>query len=839
MFNRRKEEMEVMKQTLSCFETSQKNTELVLSSINALMKNEVESRQAIEQKKREEEEIDQKKAAYALNLCMVSVSQIIDYDDSNILAQEYETILNNLNLEHMPKDEALLSILKQLLDTITFFRIQDKEKEFIEKEYQQKMKNAIWSAVPNFGMIVGTGSPITMAISLATQVGIGYMNYRKTKAQNMSEREKQEWQLQRSAIEQLNGLRRELFDASWRMADKYNFPDKYRLTERQITQYNKILMDNDPWRKYERLNAIKEFFEAYPPFWYYFGNAANLIACQAKADNDMDVFDRYRSLAIEHFETYTAINEDAILREDHLASSCALEYLELLDLSLEENRAKGRQLLCTAVRSSGHACDVLQICALSYLRMGELEPAMKWLSYLVNEGYNTIVNAQLLSSLYACNSIGHHDGFLTEYKLLRRKVPERLLFPFPSEETSVDTLKTEFIDRQRETLLERYSYVLYEYCDKCSIEFNKCIPVPEEGRYYPDSFFSNNTRKKEERINQYTIVFANNQKAENFASRLVSSEFVLGYLRVLNEMMNSFESIIPEHGFRKEDILIDLSEAIKQRISSEASKMKDIQRSMQNGFRRDAAEALLRNDFSHFTEPFFRNLVCYYEEHVKKITSIDDFCAEETALHDFCRKHYIEDPDTQIWNFNRYQGDDEFQTEYFSSSLFGEEFVQQEKIAILTKNMARIALEYKEKVMSVNHAKIGLYVRHDDDTRNIFKDIKNDLLKKLNKAGLQDNDIAAIFADRSFGGVCLVFTAKGIVCAEGFKYELVKYDQVKMISNYLMIGSDKFKCKEANIQAIYNLCNELASLVAAANQPNTTNRLNELPYNSPASIEGK
>ncbi len=391
MFNRRKEEMEVMKQTLSCFETSQKNTELVLSSINALMKNEVESRQAIEQKKREEEEIDQKKAAYALNLCMVSVSQIIDYDDSNILAQEYETILNNLNLEHMPKDEALLSILKQLLDTITFFRIQDKEKEFIEKEYQQKMKNAIWSAVPNFGMIVGTGSPITMAISLATQVGIGYMNYRKTKAQNMSEREKQEWQLQRSAIEQLNGLRRELFDASWRMADKYNFPDKYRLTERQITQYNKILMDNDPWRKYERLNAIKEFFEAYPPFWYYFGNAANLIACQAKADNDMDVFDRYRSLAIEHFETYTAINEDAILREDHLASSCALEYLELLDLSLEENRAKGRQLLCTAVRSSGHACDVLQICALSYLRMGELEPAMKWLSYLVNEGYNTIV----------------------------------------------------------------------------------------------------------------------------------------------------------------------------------------------------------------------------------------------------------------------------------------------------------------------------------------------------------------------------------------------------------------------------------------------------------------
>ena len=36
---------------------------------------------------------------------------IIDYDDINIMEQEYEAILNNLNLEQMPKDEALLNIL--------------------------------------------------------------------------------------------------------------------------------------------------------------------------------------------------------------------------------------------------------------------------------------------------------------------------------------------------------------------------------------------------------------------------------------------------------------------------------------------------------------------------------------------------------------------------------------------------------------------------------------------------------------------------------------------------------------------------------------------------------
>ena len=42
---------------------------------------------------------EQLRAAYALNLCTVSVAQIIDYNDIGILMQEYDNILNNLNME--------------------------------------------------------------------------------------------------------------------------------------------------------------------------------------------------------------------------------------------------------------------------------------------------------------------------------------------------------------------------------------------------------------------------------------------------------------------------------------------------------------------------------------------------------------------------------------------------------------------------------------------------------------------------------------------------------------------------------------------------------------------
>lgn len=175
------------------------------------------------------------KAAYALNMCTVSVSQIVDYNDEYILEQEYEAILNNLNLEQMPKDEALLDILVRLLNVITFFRIDKIKRERIEKKYQRRIKNAIWSAVPNIGVIVA-GDPLTVGLSLATQVGIGYMNYRREKASAMADKEESEVELRITALEQFNALRRELFTTAWRLADKYDFPDKYRLTERQITQ---------------------------------------------------------------------------------------------------------------------------------------------------------------------------------------------------------------------------------------------------------------------------------------------------------------------------------------------------------------------------------------------------------------------------------------------------------------------------------------------------------------------------------------------------------------------------------------------------------------------------
>lgn len=49
---------------------------------------------------------------------------------------------------------------------------------------------------------------------------------------------------------------------------------------------------------------------------------------------------------------------------------------------------------------SGGANDVLQLCAFSYLKIGKQDKAAVLLRRLVNESYNKIVNAQLLSGYY-------------------------------------------------------------------------------------------------------------------------------------------------------------------------------------------------------------------------------------------------------------------------------------------------------------------------------------------------------------------------------------------------------------------------------------------------------
>lgn len=506
-------------------------------------------------------EHDQLKAAYALNLCTVSVSQIVDYKDLNVLEQEYELILNNLNLHNMPKDQALLHILRQILDTVTFFRIYEGDKMMLEKKYQQKIKNAIWNAIPSFAL-VAFGDPYTFAMSMIASVGMGYMNYRKEKANTLTEREEQEWTLQRSAIEQFNALRRELFDTAWRLSDSYEFDDKYRLTESQISQYNSILMDSIPLRKYERLDSIKDNFEAYPPFWYYLANAAmdvvNVYKNETAFGDNISAINKYTQLAEQNYQKYLDKDID-LLRNNYIRSACDLEYAALLLDSLpriEENEKKLRlckinYLIDDAIKHCGSKLDILQIASIYYLKINKAEEATKHLRKLVIENYNTKTNSQLLSFIYLQETIFDSKKFITntlKYKELVQFTDRTNLIPWVNSEKELTkdhlrNINELFLYKQKEQLHSYFETIVNTIFHKEVISYNKEL----YNRHYMDAndaFFEDTINAIKERDEEYKKLYSREDEWKRFTAELSGNTIIISLNKHINKLLRSLDKLV-------------------------------------------------------------------------------------------------------------------------------------------------------------------------------------------------------------------------------------------------------------------------------------------------------
>lgn len=503
---------------------------------------------------------DQLKAAYALNLCTVSVSQIVDYKDLNVLEQEYELILNNLNLHNMPKDQALLHILRQILDTVTFFRIYEGDKMMLEKKYQQKIKNAIWNAIPSFAL-VAFGDPYTFAMSMIASVGMGYMNYRKEKANTLTEREEQEWTLQRSAIEQFNALRRELFDTAWRLSDSYEFDDKYRLTESQISQYNSILMDSIPLRKYERLDSIKDNFEAYPPFWYYLANAAmdvvNVYKNETAFGDNISAINKYTQLAEQNYQKYLDKDID-LLRNNYIRSACDLEYAALLLDSLpriEDNEKKLRlckinYLIDDAIKHCGSKLDILQIASVYYLRLNKTEEATKHLRKLIIENYNTKTNSQLLSFIYLQEAVFDNKKFIPntlKYKELIQFTDRMNLIPWVDSEKELTkehlrNINELFLNNQKDQLYSYLEAIVNTIFHKEIISYNKEL-YNRHNMDESDAFFEDTIYAEKERTKVYKKLYYKEGEWKRFTADLSEHTIIISLNKHINKLLRSLDKL--------------------------------------------------------------------------------------------------------------------------------------------------------------------------------------------------------------------------------------------------------------------------------------------------------
>ena len=714
-------------------------------------------------KKKEEETI--KKAAYALNMCTVSVAQIVDYNDEYIL-------------EQIPKDEALLNILTELLNTITFFRIQEIKKKQIEKEYNRRLSNAIWSAVPNIGLIVAGGNPVTMAISLASQVGIGYMNYRKERANAAVDRDKEKVELQITAIEQFNAIKRELFTTAWRLADTHHFPDEYRLTEKQIKQYNLILMDRDELRKYERLEAIQENFHAYPPFWYFFGHTANYIA-GAKAFNlDEETRKKYQDLAKEHFETYAELNKLSILREDQIAASCMLEYADLLLLEETPDHEKISGLLREAVKKSGNANDVLQLCALTYIRIGKTEEAAPILKILVNEDYNRSTNARLLSRIYVSRFLQSGDREIrTEYDILSMRVDTSCHFPMPEEEgVSDEQLQAAYMAEQRSLLQREYRYAFGEYVKQYAVKANRILALPAKSENIGDDYYSDDPAAKSRRDEDAKKALTCDNK-EQYIAEFGRENFRKQYIDLLNHMLCGLDSLSVFSADADEKT--DMLRALKSSIYRKQGQLAAYQSAMDNRmfsvdmYRSLQTDMALRTISKGFMDQFKAHMVQVIDSSETNAEletlafEIESFCLAQNI--DLSKISVSSDEDTK--RISRDSG-------YLRYAMLGSDVADMADERYF-QELCALAKDMTNQIIVSAHA--AFYVHGDEEFKTYFKN------SALSRIDIRDDTIA-ILDDKSKKDLDLLLTRKGFV--------IVRNNKVQALRDYARISYVKYKNKE-------------------------------------------
>ena len=782
---------------------------------------------------------EKRKAAYALNMCAVSVSQIVDYNDAYVLEQEYDAILNNLNLKQMPKDEALLRIISELLNTITFFRMQEIKKKQIEKKYRQRLKNAIWSAVPSLSVVV-SGNPVAIALSLATQIGSGYMNYRREKVNAATDKEDAEIELQITAIEQMNALRRELFTTAWRLADEYDFDDEWRLTEKQIAQYNAILKDSDEYRKYARLEAISDKFTAYPPFWYFYGHTANYIAEMARNEMSVNsqeteedksryykaaaVLKAYTEKAKAHYEHYYSLCDNSILREDQLTATFALEYVDILWSEEPRDFEKISKLLKLAERMAPNSFDILQLCSISYLKIGLTDDAARLLKILVNEEYNATANAKLLSKLYVSKYMTTGDALsCSDYKILEQRIDSCYLYPMPERlgvESGETELNSKFMAKQRAISIKAYRNSLNAYAKKRMLEFNAVLPSPRNNIDNWEHYYGYSETAKMRRIDDVQKSLENEHAKERYLLSLNAQDFREGYVRILNQTILDIEKLSCFKKLKTHDELIQIVEA---KIKNARSVFAEIRSRMSDDSFSIGDYEKLTNKYSYkyFTESFFEQLKRKISDEIDLIEDMKELDTYDFELSAFCDQNGLPPPEEYLHTFRVNQGIAPTAEQVF----FNAKHIGLDDDKCDRDIDPKLVLESFKKNLDgliLNPQNMSLCFRGDNDFDVYFQN------EKLNEIShsiyLRKQKAFAVLDDRTKKNIDLIFCVDGVApvfkntISDVVDYSMIVYSSDEKNRSNLMIGyPDVYESRDVDIEKLKSIIDQVKDRIDELN----------------------
>lgn len=241
----------------------------------------------------DEEAYDPLNTMLMLNLAVVSVNNVITTQDRIVLDQEYNNIINNRRFGNVAYDSKLKKLYDRLLDTLARRKLNMEEAQRFQAVYDRSQKRALTSTIVHTRMPIGGNAWSFIGSLLATGVQ-AYFGYQDQKEQLRVELDNSLWQLKKEEVFQFNELQKDLLDASWHLLDEYRrqLHDEYLIRQEDLSMLFRAQNASTPAQAVRMFERLRSSFSAYPPFWYFYGEAAYKDGDTEKALQCFDQFDK-------------------------------------------------------------------------------------------------------------------------------------------------------------------------------------------------------------------------------------------------------------------------------------------------------------------------------------------------------------------------------------------------------------------------------------------------------------------------------------------------------------------------------------------------------------------
>lgn len=321
--------------------------------------------------------------ALLMNLCRLSLCTIANYNDRVVLDEQYDRLANNIDVTRI-RDDEIAELIKRLMIELNNLRLDEATKQRVVGMYNRKISSSLFEAVrnPPKELLGGASTPVSIACQAILLTAAGTSNRAKAIGNYKKELDAKVWELKSEELRRLAQLRTDFFGTEYTLYKRYNLPDRLNLKEVQLEQYLRVLDDPEPKRRLGRLERLKEDFEAFPPFWFQIG-----LAAQQAGDN-LSAFEYYR-----RFENAPT----RVLREDPDAVMMAMH--RIMMLNPRGDRDAIRRDLQTIERNTRYyyRWESVLFAALTYHALGDEANARRLIQTSIDEGYEVPLHREILA----------------------------------------------------------------------------------------------------------------------------------------------------------------------------------------------------------------------------------------------------------------------------------------------------------------------------------------------------------------------------------------------------------------------------------------------------------